>query len=357
MSDPAAAAAGEASGDGAAKDVKSLGELTLSQKAAALVMSIGIERMQPALALLPRADQETLTSHVAMLGEVPAEEGLGIIEDFVAEVEARKHILRGSVETARNMLYALRGVEADEIMERLLATVHISPFRFLYERDTAEIAQYLNDDSPQTAALVLSSLPSGHAARVIMHFEEEHRSAVARAVAEMNTPDPDTLELVEDTLKERFGDRAPTGASAGDEGVRDLASILNNTDRSVEKDILRRLEVEDPELAEEVRSHMFVFEDIARLDDRSIQRSLREVDQERLVVALKGVTEQVRGKVLRNLSERARISVEEDLDVIGPVRTQDVDRAQAEVVAIIRRLDESGDIFMRRGIVAADVID
>lgn len=327
------------------------------QKAAALVMAVGTDRAAPMLAHLSDDEQETLALEVANLGDVDPEQMADILGEFREEATARGHIVSGSLDAARHLLRRTRGSEADEVIERLVATVRVSPFRFLRDRDPGEVAQYLSEEHPQTVALVLSHLPAGLAAQILAGFGAEAQRDVAMRVATLGPATPEVVHHVEEALKRRLGESKGHARRGEDDGIRELASILNSSDRGTERVILASLEESDPTLADQIRELMFIFEDITKLDDRAMQRVLREIEQNTLVYALKGVTDEVVDKVMRNISERAATALAEEREVLGPVRTSDVERAQSEVVRAIRELEQAGEILVRRSDEGGEVIE
>lgn len=331
--------------------------LTRRQKAAAVVMAVGAERATAMLSHLSANEQEQLALEVARLGEVPQDTLEPILQEFSGEARARQHIVHGSLEAARDLLQRTRGDRADEVIERLVATVQVTPFRFLSDRDPGEIAQHLAEEHPQTIALVLAHLPSPMAAGILSRFDAEEQRDVALRVATMEPPQPEVIREVEQALQARLGDVSVQRHRGDDEGVRELAAILNSADRTTERVILRALESSDLALAEQIRELMFVFEDVVKLDDRVMQRILRDVEQSTLVYALKGVRDEVMAKVTSNISERAATALREELEVLGPVRVAEVEHAQSEVVHHIRQLDEAGEIVVRRSPEGGDVIE
>lgn len=335
----------------------SIQSLTRKQKAAALIMGLGFERAQPMLDHLSPDDQEALALEVARLGEVRGDELEGVVGEFLEEARARGYIIYGSLDSARELLRRTRGPEADEVIARLVATVRVTPFRFLYDREPGALAQHMSEEHPQTVALVLSRLPASTAARILAGFAPELQREVAQRVATMEPTSPDVVLRVEEALKARLGDSSTPYRRSEEDGIRELASILNSSDRGVERTILTALESEDPRLAEQVRDLMFVFEDVVKLDDRSMQRVLREVEQESLIYALKGVRSEVADKVVRNVSERAAAVITDELEMLGPVRVSAVEEAQGEIVRTIRRLEESGDIVVLRDGTGGDLIE
>lgn len=330
-------------------------EMAKSQKAAALVVALGQETASQVMAHLAPDEVERLAMEIANLGEIPGEDVARILEEFHDEAIAHGHLVTGGIDYARNLLRRTHGAhEADTIIERLLATVSVSPFAFLRQRDPEQLVQYLQGEHPQTVALILAHLPPNHAARLMAGFDTEMQNEVALRVATMEATSPEVIARVEQALRGRLGHGRDELSRKG--GVRDLAAILNNSDRTTERAILGGLEHTDPDLAEEVRALMFVFEDIVNLDDRALQEVLREVDTQTLAMAMKGVRDDVREKILGNISQRAADTLVEELEVLGAVRVRDVEAAQTEVVGHVRRLEEEGRIVIKRG-AEADVIE
>lgn len=319
-----------------------------AQKAAAVLLAVGPEIAATVLNHLTDAEVEQVAIEVATLGDVDSERLHTILEEFHAEALAHQHLVSGGERHARDMLRRLMGAKGDDVVDRLLATVHTAPFNFLRGHEPIEVLRHLRDEHPQTVALILAHLPAKFAAQVLAGLEPEVQTEVAMRVATLDRTSPEVVTRVEAALQERLG--ALQGARLDERGgVRELAAVLNNTDRGTERAILASLEASDPQLAEQVRALMFVFEDIVLLDDRAVQEVLRQVDTARLALALKGVSDDVREIVQRNLSERARESLVEESELLGPTRVRDVEEAQSEVVRVIRRLDEEGAIVISRG--------
>lgn len=334
-----------------------LAQLSRAQKAAAVLVAIGPEAASRVMAFLTDTEQEQVALEVATLGQVRAEDAQNILKEFHAEAVAHQFILKGGVDFARDLLRRTHGAEADAIIERLLAAVSVSPFAFLRQRDPAQLVQYLQEEHPQTVALILAHLPPGHSSRVIAGLPEHVQREVAFRLATMESTTPDVIAQVEQALQARFGSVRGREELSKKGGVKDLAAILNSSDRQTERLILSGLEATDPDLAEEVRSLMFVFEDIVGLDDRAVQEVLREVDASTLALAMKGVGDSVSDKILTNVSQRAAEALREELEVLGAVRVRDVEAAQSEIVRHIRRLEEEGRIIVKRGGEGGDVIE
>lgn len=324
--------------------------LSRAQQAAAVVLAVGPENANGVLDRMPEADVERIALEIATLGDVHPEQMTHILESFHTEALAHQQLIQGGEDHARELLRTWRGDDGDDIIDRLLATVRTTPFHFLRMHPPTEIVQQLREEHPQTVALVLAHLPTRLGSQILGGLEPSQQGEVALRVATMEGTAPEVVARVEDALEARLGSRsAGAGTHRKGHGPRDLANMLNNTDRGTERAILGSLESTDPELAEEVRSLMFVFEDITTLDDRAMQEVLRQVDPARLALALKGVGEDVTDVVSRNLSERAREALTEEVDLLGPARVRDVEAAQSEIVRTIRQMEESGQIVIQRG--------
>ena len=317
------------------------------QKAAAVLLAVGNDRASKVLAHLTEEETEQLAMEVAQLGDIPAAELEAILAEFRTEAEAHAHLLSGGEQHARELLRRVRGTEADEIVDRLMATSQAAPFHFLRLHDPAEVLQHLRDEHPQTIALVLAHLPARLGAQLLGGFDPEIQVSVATRLATLERADPAVVSRIEAALRERLGEvRRHSGRR---DGVKELADLLNQTDRSTERSILGELENDDPALAERVRELMFVFEDLDTLDDRSLQEVLRQVDGQVLATALKGVADELRETVERNLSERVRTTVREEMDLLGQVRLRDVEEAQTMIVRKVRELEQEGVIVLARG--------
>lgn len=324
-------------------------ELTRAQRAAVVVVVLGPEASAPMLEHLSDSEVEQLALEVATLGEVPAEEVRRILEQFYEEAVAHRELIRGGVLHARNLLTHWRGERGEEIINRLISTVHIAPFNFLRHHDEDQLVQYLQEEHPQTIALVLAHLPPKNAAGVLARLDANIQRNVATRIATMDRTSPEVIERVEAALQLRLGAARSPEEFTKKGGVRDLAAMLNNSDRGTERAILHDLDEVDTDLAEQVRALMFVFEDITSLEDRQVQTVLRRVDMKQLALAMKGVRNDVRQTILRNMSERAALTLTEELELMGPVRVRDVEAAQSDIVAVIRQLEDEGEIIISRG--------
>jgi flagellar motor switch protein FliG len=272
-----------------------------------------------------------------------------VVEEFYEVAVAQEYIAEGGLQYARTVLEkALGEARANEVMTRLSGSIQVSPFEFLRRTEASQILNVLSNEHPQTVALVLAYLPPDSAAQVVSGLPEALQSEVAMRIALMDRTAPEVIREIERVLERKLSSVINQDfTSAG--GLRSLVELLNQVDRGTERTILESLEDQNPELADEVRRMMFLFEDITVLDDRSIQQVLREVDGKELAVALKGTSSEVKDAIFRNMSERAAQNIKEDLEFMGPVRVKDVEEAQQKVVAVIRRLEEAGTIVIVRG--------
>lgn len=324
-------------------------ELTGKQKASILMAVMGAEKSAQIFKYLKEEEIDELTLEIANLGKVSQEFRDQVIEEFYQLCKAQEYITHGGIEYAREILEkALGPNKAMEIISRLSSSLQVSPFDFMKRTDASQVFSFLQSEHPQTISLILAHLQPEQAGMILSSLPQELQSEVARRVAKMDRTSPEVIKDVERVLERKLASvLGQDYASAG--GVKSLVEMLNRVDRSTEKSILETLEEQDPELAEEVKRLMFVFEDIVGLDDRAIQQVLREVDTKDLALALKGASEEVKAKIFKNMSERASTMMREDMDFMGPVRLRNVEEAQQRVVNVIRRLEEAGEIVVSRG--------
>lgn len=325
-------------------------QLSGKQKAAALLVALGPETSSQILKYLgSNEDIETLTLEVANLGKLPPEDTEEILEEFYHVLQANQYISTGGVGYARELLTKALGAErAEEILHRLSESLTALPFEFIRQADPMQILNFIQNEHPQTIALILAYMKPEQAALVVSGLPSDLQTDVATRIAQMDRTTPAVLREVEKVLERKFSAVMNQDfTNAG--GIKALVSMLNSVDRGTEKTILESLEEQNPDLAEEIKKLMFVFEDIVILDDRSIQRILREVDTKELSLALKGSNEEVRVKVFKNMSERMGKIVRDELDFMGPVRVRDVEEVQQKIVSIIRALEERGEIIVSRG--------
>lgn len=326
------------------------------QKAAIVLIALGPELAGPVIKNLSESDLEKLTLEVFRVEKVSDDTKSVVMKECREMAVARNFLTTGGADYARDLLeHALGKQKADEVLARLSSAARKQPFDFLREAEPQQIVNFLQGERPQTIALVLAHLSPNRAATILASLSPEQQSEVATRVALMERTAPQVVEQVENVLKAQLSKLLPTaGRSVAVGGVEFLAKTLTNADRGTEKVILDRLDATNPELALEVRKLLFVFDDIISLDNRTMQRILREVDMRDLVIALKGANEELRGHFRKNLSSRAAQTLDEELELTGPVRVRQVQEAQQRVVNVIRRLDESGEIVIQRG--GGDVI-
>jgi flagellar motor switch protein FliG len=325
-------------------------ELTGPQKAAVLLVQLGKEKSAAVLKSLRESEVEEVLNEVARMKGVPSETVDAVFEEFSTLASARRYYAQGGMDFAREVLEAtLGGERARELLERMTASLVELPFEFLRRADARQILSFLQDEHPQTVALVLAHMRSDQAATVLSGMPDELQADVAHRVAVMETTSPDVVRRVEAILERKLSSVLQSGDSAAAGGLKPLVAIINHADRATERLILEGLERRDPALAEQVRSQMFMFEDIITLDDRSVQLVLRSVDSKELATALKGVSADVRSKIMTNVSERAGANLADEIDLLGAVRLSTVEESQAKIVATIRSLEESGQILLSRG--------
>ena len=329
-----------------AKDAK----LSGVQKAAILFITLGPEVSSGILKKLPEAEIQKITYEIANITSVTSEQREGILNEFLQINKAREYIIEGGMDYARELLSkALGPHRANEILEKVSeATQQYRPFSIARKADAHQLLNVITYEHPQTIALILCYLQPEKAAQVMAELPEETQSEVAYRIATMSTTSPMVIKEIEKVLESKLSSVVRTEMTTLG-GVETLVDILNQVDRTTERNITESLEREDAELADRVKSSMFVFEDIITLDDDAIQRILREVEAKELALALKGCSEEVAEVIYKNQSKRAAASLKEDMEFLGPVRLMDVEKAQQGIVAIIRRLDEAGEIIISRG--------
>ncbi|HNW45892.1 MAG TPA: flagellar motor switch protein FliG [Thermotogota bacterium] len=319
------------------------------RKASVLLLTLGTEKASRILKHMSDEDIERLTLELAKLEKVNDNEKKSVLTEFVTNFRAREFMASGGIEYARDMLEKAVGVEkALEILERLTSNLQVKPFDFLKKTDPMQLVNVLQNEHPQTIALILCYLLPKQAAQVIGSLPEGLKAEVVKRIAMLDKANPEVVREVERVLERKVStfvtqDFAQVG------GLDTVVEFMNSLDRTTEKEILDKLSETDPELSEEIRRHMFVFEDVVKLDDRSMQMVLREVDTKDLSRALKGASEEILNKIVSNLSKRAGQLLKEEIEFLGPLRVVDVEEAQQKIVNVIRRLEESGEIFIARG--------
>jgi flagellar motor switch protein FliG len=323
-------------------------ELSGKQKAAVFLVTMGSEISAEIFKHLNDAEIETLTWEIARLEHIEADDRDFVLQEFQELMMAQDFISTGGLDYARELLErSLGNQKATDIINRLTSSLKTRPFDFIRRTDPQHLLNFIQQEHPQTIALILAYLESAQASAILSQLPQEKQSDVARRIATMDRTSPEILREVERVLDKKLSSLSQEDyTSAG--GVESIVDIINLVDRTTEKYIIETLEEEDPELAEEIKKRMFVFEDIVMLDDRAIQRVLREVDSPELAKALKAVDAEVQEKIFRNMSKRAAALLKEDMDYMGPTRRKDVEETQQKIVAVIRKLEESGDIVIAR---------
>lgn len=330
--------------------VLELGRMTNIQKVASLLIVLGPQAATEILKNMPDDDLvEQITLEIANVNKVSPEILDSILEEFHSIFQASSYLSHGGMDYAKTLLEQAYGSDkAGNILDKLVTILNSTPFQFFNEADPEQLATSFQNENPQLIALVLAYLKPEKSAQVLNNLPFNVQAAVALKIAEMDTTNPEIISEIEKVVESKFSSVvAQDFSKAG--GVESLATILNRTDRSTEKKIIEVLEHHNNTLAEQVRELMFVFEDIILLDNRAIQRVLREIDSKDLSLALKGSNEDVRDKIFANMSERAQTMLKDDMEYMGPVRAKDVQESQTKIVSIIRKLEESGEILIRRG--------
>lgn len=313
------------------------------------MVAIGPEPATELMQHMSQEEVELLTVEIARMGRVNSDVRENIVEEFHELCVAQEFIAEGGLDTARELLLQAFGQEkADTIVGRVMQALQVVPFDFLKKADASQIITFIQNEHPQTIALILAYLQVSQAASILSGLPQDLRADVARRIALLDKTPPEVIREVEAVLQRKLSSVVSTDFShAG--GVKSLVQVLNWVDRSTEKTILESLSENDPEIAEEVKNLMFVFEDIVLLDDRAIQQVLKEVDTKELALALKGVGEGTQQRIYKNMSERAAAMMKEEMEFMGAVRLRAVEESQQRIVNIIRKLEEAGEIVVARG--------
>lgn len=324
-------------------------ELTGKEKAAILLIALGPEVSASVFKHMREEEIEQLTLEIANMRKVSGEQRDDIIKEFHHLAVANDFISQGGIDYAKEVLERALGTQkAFEIINKLTSSLQVRPFDFIRKTDPSQLLNFIQAEHPQTIALIMAYLESEQAGIILSALPAERQSDVARRIAMMDRISPDVLKEVEQVLERKLSSLLTQDySSAG--GLQSVVDILNRVDRGTEKTIMESLEIEDPELAEEIKKRMFVFEDVVQLDDRAIQQVLREIDTGDLALALKGASEEVATKFYRNMSQRASDMLKDDIEFMGPVRLRDVEDSQQRIVNTIRKLEELGEIVIARG--------
>ena len=319
------------------------------QKAAILLITLGPEKAATIFKHLKEDEIEELTLEIANTRSVSPQTKEEVLEEFYQVCLAQQYIAEGGIGYAKELLEkALGSDKAQGVIAKLTASLQVRPFEFVRKTDPSQLLNFIQDEHPQTIALILSYLPAGQAAQIISALPPDRQADVAMRIATMDRTSPDVIKEVERVLETKLASLVNQESNVIG-GADAVVEILNTVDRGTEKHIMESMEIEEPELADEIRKKMFVFEDILLLDDRAIQRVLRDVYNSDLAIALKGANEQVQNAIFNNLSKRLASMIKEDMDFMGPVRMKDVEEAQQKIVNIIRKLEDSAEIVISRG--------
>lgn len=319
-------------------------------KAAMLLVCLGPEKSAKVFKHLKEEEIEALTLEIAGLNSILPEVKEGILEEFYQICIAQKYIIEGGIGYAKQLLEQSFGDDkANEIISRLTVSLQVRPFDFIRKDDITQVINFIQNEHPQTIALILSYLKPTQSGEILSSLPAEKQADVARRVAIMDRTNPDIIKEVEIALEKKIS-TLMTAEYTDVGGIDAIVEILNSVDRNTEKNIMDTLEAEEIELCEEIKKKMFVFEDLLSLDNRSIQTVLREdIDQRDIATALKGATEELQNLIFNNLSKRLAAMIKEDMDFMGPVRRTDVEEAQQKIVNVVRRLQETNQIVVARG--------
>ncbi|MFT4413560.1 flagellar motor switch protein FliG [Fredinandcohnia humi] len=324
-------------------------ELTGKQKAAILLISLGPDVSASVYKYLSEEEIEKLTLEISGVRKVEAATKEEVMEEFHQIAIAQDYITQGGIGYAKTVLEKALGQEqASVIINRLTSSLQVKPFDFARKADPGQILNFIQNEHPQTIALILSYLDSTQAAQILSELPQDVQADIARRIAVMDRTSPEIINEVEQILERKLSatvthDYTQTG------GIEAVVEVLNGVDRATERTILDALEIQDPELADEIKKRMFVFEDIVTLDNRAIQRVIRDVENEDLMLSLRVASEEVKEIVFKNMSKRMVETFKEEMEFMGAVRLRDVEEAQSRIVAVIRRLEEAGEIVIARG--------
>jgi len=322
------------------------GEMTGVRKAAILLVSLEQDRAAQILKRMPPEAVEEISREIASLGEIPPAARREVLNEFYGLALANAYMSEGGLEYAKALLRkSLDEKEADRVIKQVTQQVQTTPFSFLQKAESENLLTFIQDEHPQTIALILAHLPPQKSSEILVGLPSAKQVEVVKRIANMEQTNPEVIREVERGLEHRLSDIvSQTFEKAG--GVEAVAEILNLADRSTEKGIMEGLEAEDPDLVEQIRRLMFVFEDILLVNDKGIQAVLKEVDNEELALALKTASEELKQKIFKNMSERAAQLIQEDMQYMGPVRVSDVEAAQQKIVDVVRRLEDAGEIII-----------
>lgn len=319
------------------------------EKAAILLIALGPDKSAKIFKHLQEEEIEELTLEIANMRKISPEEKDKVLEEFYQICLAQEYISEGGIHYAKEILEkALGSQKAFDIVNKLTASLQVRPFDFVRKADAGQLLNFIQNEHAQTIALILAYLNPQQAGQILSALPQAKQAEVAQRIATMDRTSPEIIKEIEAVLERKLSAMVTQDyTTAG--GIQSIVDILNAVDRGTEKFIMETLEIQDVELAEEIKKRMFVFEDIITLDNTSIQRFIREVENNELAIALKGATEEVKEVIFNNMSKRMAEMIKEDMDFMGPVRLRDVEEAQQKIVNIIRKLEEAGEIIISRG--------
>lgn len=324
-------------------------QISGKEKVAILLITLGPQKSAEIFKHLSEEEIEELTLQIANMRMVSPEEKTSIIEEFYQICLAQEYISEGGIGYAKEVLErALGSDKAVNIISKLTSSLHVKPFEFIRKADPEQLLNYIQNEHPQTIALILSYLNPEQSGEILANLPIEKQTDVTRRIATMDRTSPEVVREIENVLESKFSNIvAQDFASTG--GIQSVVDILNSVDRGTEKYIMEDLDLKDAELSEEIRKRMFVFEDVISLDNKSIQRIIREIENSQWAIALKGASEEVKNLIFINMSKRLVEMIKEDIEFMGPVRIRDIEDAQQEIVNVIRKLEEDGEIITPRG--------
>ncbi len=323
--------------------------LSSKQKAAILMVSLGKEASTRIYQHLSEEEIELLTLSITSLERVDSSVAEAVLNEFYEITLAQKYVTEGGMEYARDVLINAVGEErANALLNKLTSSLQVRPFDFIRRADASQIFNFLQNEHPQTIALVLSYVDTDRAALILNSLPQEMQAKVIKRIARMGIVSPDYIREAERVLERKFTSIGYT-ANVAMGGIDTIVEILNYVDRSTETYILHTIEMDDPELAEEIHNKLFVFEDVMKLPDQSMQKVLKEVDNDTLTIALKGASEDIVAKVYANISKRLQETIKENMEYLGPLRVKDVENAKQNIVNVVRRLEDNGIIEVARG--------
>ncbi len=325
---------------------KNVDDLDGVTKAAILLLTVNHEAAGALLKELSTEMVEEVTRQLASLGEVPASLAEQVVEEFYSLRMGSEYVKEGGLDYAKMLLKdSLDSKLADKVVQQIQTQVQKTPFSFLQKAESENLLTFIQDEHPQTIALIISHLAHHKAAEILVGLPQQKQIEVVRRVANMEQTNPDVIKEVEAGLESRLSNLLMQSVEKVG-GVETVAEVLNLCDRATEKNIMEGIESEDPDLVESIRRLMFVFEDVLKVNDRGIQSVLKEVDNEELCVALRTASDELKEKIFSNMSARAADLVKEDMEYMGPVRLSDVEAAQQRIVDIVRRLEDAGEIII-----------